>query len=645
MQPCAASAAVDLPEEYVTADAVGTAREDVELSPGAVSVVRPQDYAGETQDLPQLLERVPGLHVIRARGRGGYTVASVRGSTSAQVAVFVDGVRMNLGGDAAVDLSAIPVANVERIEVYRGYVPARFGASGMGGVINIVTRDPRAAEGGSTNLNVGFGSYGLWRAAASHSDAWGSGRYFVGVGYESSDGDFKYDNDNGTPYNPADDYRAKRRNNDHADTDVLFKWQDDRWSTRLSWVRNERGLPLPAAGEDKATSVAGATLDTERLEASVGRRHAAGDVAWGWSLEYLHQERRFDDPNDTLGGWGEQHNRYKTERWSVAADASAPIGERQFLELFLNYRDEKLRTTGDIVDALGGLSRMSEQTFEATLQDSIALTPDGSLLLIPSLRWMRDSADDDLTWQIALNKTWPGGWYFKGGYGTYARNPNLYERYGDGAMLRPNEDLRWESGTQWDVGGGWQGAIRGGSLRAGLSYFFRDSDDLIEYVMSGPRHGRYENVGEARVKGVELELAADWDNGWSVFAGGTWMEAEDRTPDSYRTGSPLPNRPEWEALLRVSKRWNRRFSSFAEIQYTGENHYDLAGNVKMDDLTLVNAGLRYGFDNGVELAVGVHDIFDEGPDIGYVPIGDGASRMSWYPLQGRTFYTNLSWTF
>ena len=99
--------------------------------------IKPQEMKGEQKNLPELLKQVPGLHIIELKGRGAYTTASVRGSTASQVAVYVDGVLMNLGSEAAVDLSTIPVENVERIEVYRGYIPARFGGASMGGVINI----------------------------------------------------------------------------------------------------------------------------------------------------------------------------------------------------------------------------------------------------------------------------------------------------------------------------------------------------------------------------------------------------------------------------------------------------------------------------------------------------------------------------
>ncbi|WP_233572762.1 TonB-dependent receptor, partial [Fretibacterium sp. OH1220_COT-178] len=105
--------AVELPEERVVS--VAENEDTLLLSPGSVTVVRPQEMRGEQKNLPELLKQVPGLHVVETKGRGAYTVASIRGSSAAQVAVYVDGVLMNLGSEAAVDLSTIPVENVERI--------------------------------------------------------------------------------------------------------------------------------------------------------------------------------------------------------------------------------------------------------------------------------------------------------------------------------------------------------------------------------------------------------------------------------------------------------------------------------------------------------------------------------------------------
>ena len=182
---------------------------------------------------------------MEARGRGAYTVATIRGSSASQVSVFVDGVLMNLGTEDAVDLTTIPVDNVERIEVYRGYIPARFAGASMGGVINIITKKPQKQEG---EISVGAGSYGKVKTNLAYSQPLGSGKFFLGANYEKSDGDFEYLNDNATEFTPGDDYWTRRQNNSYANKDILLKWVNDDWQFRFSWKENNRDQPYDAAG-------------------------------------------------------------------------------------------------------------------------------------------------------------------------------------------------------------------------------------------------------------------------------------------------------------------------------------------------------------------------------------------------------------
>jgi outer membrane cobalamin receptor len=161
------------------------------LSPGTVTIIRPDDYKGEQKTLPEMLQDVPGVHVRYVSGKGQYTTVTVRGSTAAQVGVFVDGVLSNLGGDAAVDISTIPVSNVERIEVYRGYIPARFGGTYMGGVINVVTKRP---EQTNISASIGQSSWGGYKGSLEITEPLGSGSLMIGINRDESDGDFRYKN-------------------------------------------------------------------------------------------------------------------------------------------------------------------------------------------------------------------------------------------------------------------------------------------------------------------------------------------------------------------------------------------------------------------------------------------------------------------
>lgn len=188
-----ALSASDAPEFELAGITVEAKRPDWEskLSPGTVTVIRPEEYKGEQKDLPDLLKMVPGVHVREVNGKGQYTVVNVRGSTAAQVGVFVDGVMTNLGGDAAVDISTIPVKNVERIEVYRGYIPARFGGTFIGGVINVVTKKPTKAN---ISAELGKASFGGKSASLEVVSPLASGSLLVGLNYEAAKGDFPYKN-------------------------------------------------------------------------------------------------------------------------------------------------------------------------------------------------------------------------------------------------------------------------------------------------------------------------------------------------------------------------------------------------------------------------------------------------------------------
>jgi outer membrane cobalamin receptor len=633
------------------------AAEDKYLSPGMVTVIRPEERAGEQRSLPDLLEDVPGLRVIRLQGRNGYAVASVRGSTSSQVAVYVDGVLMNLQSEAAVDLSAIPADNVERIEVYRGYVPSRFGAQAMGGVISVVTKPPDKPK---RTVSLGIGPFGRRKGAGTLSAALFGGKFFGSLGYETYDGDFEYWNDAGTPYDAGDDYTAKRRFNGFENADALLKWEDGRWRARASWVRRDRDLPPNAPGRDRPGAEdfpPGALLDTARWDLSLGREQDAGDARWGWELTYTGQKKKYDSRrgnlNSLIGVIDVDKSEYAASRLGIALDASAPAGERHFLELLAEYSDESLDVDGDMVfRKLGGIGKYDRNDVSVTLQDTISLDGAGTFLVTPSLRWHGQDDDSHFTWQIAFTKEFSSAWMLKGTFGTYARAPNMYELYGDGAFILPADDgLKWETGRQYDLGVIWNGELAyplNAKASASLSAFRRETDDLIEFLMESPQYGIHANIAEAEVKGVEAEAGVDWEN-WNLGVSATWMEALNRTPDSGSSrgmGRWLPNRPRWAGSARLTRKFQKG-SAFVEYRYTGANFADRAENVMFDARGVVNIGAKYSLNPTAALTVGVDDLFDEAGDWRLYPNGglNGPTRMLWYPIEGRSFYMTLDMEF
>ncbi|MFO0793901.1 MAG: TonB-dependent receptor plug domain-containing protein [Candidatus Brocadiaceae bacterium] len=71
---------------------------------------------------------------------GGTTSMFIRGASSAQTLVFVDGVRMNSPTTGAFDFANLTTDNIERVEILRGPQSTLYGSDAMGGVVNIITK-------------------------------------------------------------------------------------------------------------------------------------------------------------------------------------------------------------------------------------------------------------------------------------------------------------------------------------------------------------------------------------------------------------------------------------------------------------------------------------------------------------------------
>ncbi|WP_371373862.1 TonB-dependent receptor plug domain-containing protein [Sporomusa aerivorans] len=652
------------------------------LSPGTVSIVRPEDFKGEQKTLPELLKRVPGVHIREVTGTGQYTVVSVRGSTAAQVGIFVDGVLTKLGGDAATDLSTIPVENVERIEIYRGYIPARFPGAWIGGVINIVTKKPQNT---GFSLSQGMSSYGGYTGSLGVNAPLGGGSLFVGVNRDQSQGDFKYNF-------PGTDIYRHRLNNGYQNTDVLVKWQDENWQVKYAWKRNYRELPynvlnenydLPSYWGSKQPSK---KLNTDQSDLLIGRRQTDGNLEWGWRLTYMDQDKNYKNPwgnNTIFAKW----SHYQSQRFGGSLDGSFKAGDAHLLEFMANYSHERLDVDGAAMTSPSYAwvkDHYTQTLADIQLQDTITLNKKGDFWFTPSVHWnysggmgeaksnylwwvtaMQENADSKFTWQTALKKQLNEQTTLRATYGTYYRFPNLYELIGDGAFILPVPPSSTvagaagpEHGRQWDLGIQWHGETFKAKSDWALTYFGRHSYDMLELYRMGLTYMSYVNGGEGRVNGVELEGKLNWDR-WDLDLSATYMQSKDlqRIKKMYylypngNYGKSLENfAPKWEGLLRLTYRFpGERLSLFNEIRYVGETNVDDEVDWNTS-YTTVGLGAKYKFSKDTRLTVGVNNMFNKVPYWKTLYTGTGYDPYYYYgtmkyPLAGRTYYATVQWDF
>ncbi|HVR93900.1 MAG TPA: TonB-dependent receptor plug domain-containing protein, partial [Casimicrobiaceae bacterium] len=102
--------------------------------------------------LAALLQRQPGVEIIANGGPGSTSGVFLRGANTAQTLVLVDGLRIGSSTTGAAALEAIPLEQIERIEILRGPSSSLYGADAIGGVIQVFTRkgaDAFAANAGA----------------------------------------------------------------------------------------------------------------------------------------------------------------------------------------------------------------------------------------------------------------------------------------------------------------------------------------------------------------------------------------------------------------------------------------------------------------------------------------------------------------
>ena len=138
------------------------------------------------QSLAELLQRQPGAEIVQNGGPQSVSGVFLRGANTTQTLVLVDGIRLTSATSGATALEAIPLDQIERIEVLRGPASSLYGADAIGGVIQVFTR--RGTEDFSANLAAGYGTYSTRNVTGGVSGSIGPLRLSVQGGATKSAG-------------------------------------------------------------------------------------------------------------------------------------------------------------------------------------------------------------------------------------------------------------------------------------------------------------------------------------------------------------------------------------------------------------------------------------------------------------------------
>jgi len=463
----------------------------------------------QSELVSEVLRDVAGINVIQTGSMGAATSVFIRGSTSNQVLVLVDGVEINSTTTGAYDFANLTTESIERIEVLRGAGGTLYGSQAIGGVINIITKRGQGPLDVGVSLQGGNG----WtnRQVATLRGGVGKLGYAFSVGHIGSQG-FRSVND---------DYRnlsTSARLDYQLTQDASLKGIFHYINSDTGLFNNNNFASTPDPNARQATTQYVGKLEWEqkiranwdyRISGSIFKEHdkfsddVDSCVFFGFPCD--SRSRDFFRPKIVSG---EFQTNYRLEDWSTSTFG-------------VQYNRRSASTNGGIDEAIGNVGYYLQQQFQFL---------DRSLVIIPGIR-----LDDNQQFGTAWTPSFSAAYLFKeigtklkGGYAKGFRAPSLNELFfppGFGCPAFGNPNLDPEK--SWEINFGLEQSLLAERLKMAANYFHREMKDLIEgRPIPGDPFGcfRAENVGRARFDGVELTLGVKLFEGLTLNANYTYLE-------------------------------------------------------------------------------------------------------------------------
>ncbi len=158
------------------------------------------------KNLDDLLQQKRGIEISRNGGPGTNASLFLRGASNAQNVVLIDGVRVGSSSVGGATWSALPLSQIDHIEIVYGPLSTLYGADAIGGVVQIFTKKGEGPP--RFNAGIGAGSYGARTIEGGLSGATGgehSVHYAFNLGREKARGFSATTPDNAFSYNPDPD--------------------------------------------------------------------------------------------------------------------------------------------------------------------------------------------------------------------------------------------------------------------------------------------------------------------------------------------------------------------------------------------------------------------------------------------------------
>lgn len=488
--------------------ATRTEKRDVDV-PASTTILSNQDLKNTgAQNLQVALGRVPGL-IYKTFSPGGGAMGTmaneiaIRGVSNGTL-VMLNGTPMNLRGKYFLD--AIPVENVERVEIVKGGAGVLYGSEAMGGVINIITKKEF-----TNSVSVGYGNYGQQKYSASvgtdkvnvgynlekwgnvdtisrsdnkglkHTDMTGSEKRNLYVDYKINDNwnflynyfetNVRYDTWFDDAYKEVPKGGALQQNREYVTKQNLVQllYQDDTLKANLYYNQNK----LMANGftnYNTSGKFQGKIYDTDEKNRTYG-----ADVQKEWQLN--------SKGSLVLGG------SYQNEFYD---DYSSKVADRHIYAVYGQY-DHKFDDKNELI--VGARETWTTGGYRDQNYDNFSM----------SGQYVHKLDDDD---SLYANVT------------QSFIMPTFSQMYGASDTAIANPDLKPQKGVSYEAG--WKRVTDSHSWKAAV-YHIDITDNISATWDTDKTEYQYTNE-DFKNTGIELSCDIEGKNGWSYNWGVNYMD-------------------------------------------------------------------------------------------------------------------------
>jgi vitamin B12 transporter len=544
-----------------------------------------------------LLRTVPGVTFTRNGGLGTTTSVNIRGADSDQTVALIDGVKLNdpSSPGSGFNFGNLLTGNIGRIEVVRGSQSVLWGSQAIGGVVNIITREP--TEDLTFNANAEYGWRNTGQIVGNVSGKFGPVSASAGAGYLRSDSFSTFNESRGAT--ERDGYR-----NYGANGKFNIALSDAVSLDLRGWYSNGKtgidGFPAPLF----AFSDTNETAQTKDIVGYAGLNAALFDGRFRNRFAYTYTNTLRENldlsgttPVQTFDAKGTNERLEYQGSFDIASGYHATFGAETEKSSF--------RTV-----SFGGLASIADARLDS-FYGQVSATPVTGLTLTAGVRY-----DDSKTFGgktvFAANGVYSpnaGATAIRASYGEGFKVPSLFQLFSNFGNTR----LSPESSKGWDAGVTQK--LLDGAIEVGATWFGRSTSNQIVFVSCPlPRtgictsrpSGTFDNVARTRAQGLEFGLKLKPVDALTVQANYSWIDAENRA-----NGLKLARRPSQSVNASIDYIWAFGLETGATVTHVGDSFDNASNTRRLDGYVLVDVRASYPLTGAVSLYGRVENLFDE----------------------------------